>query len=194
MRYLCFSAPRRSTLSGLLLVWPLVFLEPAPLWGQPFEPPLLIVSAGQSPDIQLAAVLARRAGIEHTLNPTATARDLVGARTLALVIGASLKGLGAAGVDLDKEKGRIQTLLAEAQRKQIPVLVLHLGGEQRRGELTDELITAFLPGARWALILESSDRDGLFTRICREKGIPLHRVGRTADGAEVLKAAFRSGN
>ncbi len=194
MRYACRSSARGPIPGLWLLASLLVLWLAAPLGGQPFQPPLLIVSAGQSPDVQLAGVLARRAGIQHTLNPTATSQDLAGARTVALVIGASLKGLGAAGVDLNKEKERIQAILAEAQKRQIPVLVLHLGGEQRRGDLTDELITAFLPAARWALVLESSDQDGLFTRICRERRIPLQRVARTADGAEVLKAAFRPGS
>ncbi len=163
----------------------------SPLQGQGFQAPLLITSAGQSPDIQLAGVLARRAGVEHTMAPLATTADLATAKTLAVVIGASLKGLGAAGIDTNKEKERVRSLLAEAARKNIPVLVLHLGGEQRRGDLTDELITAYLPSAKWALILKSGNQDGLFTRLCGEKKIPLHQVDRTADGMEVLKAAFQ---
>ncbi len=169
---------------------------PAPLSGQasqaPFQGPLLITSAGQSPDVQLAAVLARRSGIEHTLSPLATPAELANFKTLAIVVGASLKGLGAAGIDTNKEKDRVAALLAEAARRNIPVLLLHLGGDQRRGDLTDEMITAYLPSARWALILKSGNQDGLFTRICGEKKIPLHEVERTADGTEVLKAAFQS--
>jgi hypothetical protein len=164
---------------------------PTALQGQGFQGPMLITSAGQSPDAQLAAVLARRAGIEHTLSPLATPGDLAGFKALGVVVGASLKGLGAAGIDTNKEKQRVADLLAEAARLNIPVLLFHLGGDQRRGELTDELITAYLPSAKWALILKSGNQDGLFTRICGEKNIPLHEVDRTADGTEVLKAAFQ---
>ena len=163
----------------------------SPLHGQGFQGPLLITSAGQSPDVQLANVLASRAGIEHTLSPVAAPAELANFKSLAVVVGASLKGLGAAGIDTNKEKERVAALLAEAARRKIPVLVLHLGGDRRRGELTDDLITAYLPSAQWALILKSGNQDGLFTRICNEKKIPLHEVDRTADGTEVLKAAFQ---
>jgi hypothetical protein len=156
-----------------------------------FEPPLLITSAGQSPDVQLAVVLAKRAGIEYTLAKLATARDLGGAKTLGIVVGASLKGLGAAGIDTAKEKARVKGLLAEAAKRGIPVLFLHLGGDQRRGELTDAMVAEYLPAAKMAVIVKSADYDGLFSGICKERGIPLVAVEKTADAAEVLKGAFK---
>jgi Domain of unknown function (DUF6305) len=159
--------------------------------GPVFEAPLLITSAGQSPDVQLAVVLAKRAGVEHTLAKLATAKDLAGAKTLGIVVGASLKGLGAAGIDTAKEKERVKALLDEAAKKGIPVLFLHLGGEQRRGELTDAMVADVLPAAKMAVIVKSADGDGLFSKICKERGIPLIAVERTADAAEVLKGAFK---
>jgi hypothetical protein len=159
--------------------------------GPVFEAPLLITSAGQSNDVQLAVVLAKRAGVEHTLAKLATAEDLAGAKTLGVVVGASLKGLGAAGIDTVKEIDRVKALLAEAAKRGVPVLFLHLGGEQRRGELTDGMVAAFLPSAKMAVIVKSADADGLFSRICKERGIPLVAVEKTADAAEVLKSAFK---
>jgi len=156
-----------------------------------FQGPLLITSAGQSPDGQLAAILARRAGIEHTLSQMATVEELAGAGSLGIVVGASLKGLGAAGIDTAKEKERVKGLLTEAARRNIPVLFFHLGGEQRRGQLTDEMIVEYLPDSQWALILKSGNHDGLFTRVAREASVPLFEVERTADGQEILKAAFQ---
>jgi hypothetical protein len=156
-----------------------------------FDQPLLLTSAGQSPDVQLAVVLAKRAGLEHTLAKMAEAKDLAGAKTLGVVVGASLKGLGAAGIDTAKEKERVRALLAEAAAKGIPVLFLHLGGDQRRGELTDAMVADTLPSAKLAVIVKSADKDGLFSRICKDKGIPLVAVEKTADAAEVLKSAFK---
>jgi hypothetical protein len=156
-----------------------------------FQGPLLITSAGQSPDVQLAVILARRAGIEHTLSQMATGQELEGAASLAVVVGASLKGLGAAGIDTAKEKERVKGLLTEAAGRDIPILFLHLGGDQRRGQLTDEMIVEYLPAAQWALILKSGNQDGLFTRLARDNNVPLHEVERTADGSEILKAAFQ---
>ena len=80
---------------------------------------------------------------------------------------------------------------SEAAKKGIPVLFLHLGGEQRRGELTDGMVADVLPAAKMAVIVKSADSDGLFSKICKERGIPLVAVEKTADAAEVLKGAFK---
>lgn len=71
------------------------------------EQPLLITSAGQSTDVQIAGVLAKRAGLDATLSKAATEEELGNIRTLVLVIGVSMKGLGVAGLDLDQETSRI---------------------------------------------------------------------------------------
>lgn len=156
-----------------------------------FEQPVLITSAGQNAEVQLAAVLAKRAGLDYTLAKLATAADLEGRKTLVLVLGASLKGLGAAGLDVDKERDRVQSLTAEAQKKGIPILCLHLGGEARRGDQTDDLMAEFLPLARMAIVVKSGNADGFFTRICHEKNIPLIEVEKAADALEPFRKAFQ---
>ncbi len=155
-----------------------------------FEQPLLITSAGQSADAQLAAVLARKAGLKADLVKMAGPKELAGHKTLVLVLGASMKGLGAAGLDTAKEKDRIKSLLAAAKSQRIPVLCLHLGGEARRGELTDGMVAEYLPSAMAAIVVKSGDKDGLFERICRKNGIPLTEVPKTLDAVEPLKTAF----
>lgn len=155
-----------------------------------FEQPLLITSAGQSADVQIGGVLAKRAGLLATLSKNATHQELGNKKTLALVIGVSMKGLGAAGLDLDKEKTRVKELIAEAQRKDIPVLCLHLGGEARRGELSDQMIQDFLPYAQMVIVVKSGNKDGLFTKICADKNIPLLEVDRTSEVQEPLKNMF----
>jgi hypothetical protein len=159
-----------------------------------FEQPLLITSAGQSAEVQLASVLAKRAGLTYTLSKVATSKDLENIKTLVLVLGTSLKGLGAAGLDTAKEKARVLLLLKEAQKKNIPLLCLHLGGESRRGQLTDEMIKDFLPFAKMAIVVKSGNKDGIFSKICKEKNIPLIEVEKTVDALEPLKQAFKTGS
>lgn len=156
-----------------------------------FELPNLITSAGQSADVQMASVLAKRAGLDFTLNKTAVVKDLEGMKTLTLVLGASLKGLGAAGIDVEQEKDRVRTLILEAKKRGIPLLCLHLGGEARRGQLTDQLVTEFLPYSRMVIIVRSGNQDGFFSKICGEKNIPLVEVDKTVDVVNPLKAAFQ---
>jgi hypothetical protein len=173
---LCFSLPARNQTDENLIL---------------FEQPVLITSAGQSAEVQLVSVLAKRAGLEATLSKLAEAEELQNIKTVALVIGASLKGMGAAGLDVSEEMKRVSLLMEKAQEKNIPILCLHLGGEARRGQLSDEFITAFLPYAQMAIVLKSGNKDGLFTTICGENNIPLIEVEKTIDALEPLKQAFK---
>jgi hypothetical protein len=177
----------RSTLIAIAIVLTASLPAQAPPF---FEQPLLITSAGQSADAQLAAVLAKKAELKADLVKMAAPKDLAGHKTLVLVLGASMKGLGTAGLDTAKEKDRIKDLLAGAKSRAIPVLCLHLGGEARRGELTDAMVVEYLPSAKAAIVVKSGDKDGLFARICKEKGIALTEVDKTLDAVPLLKAAF----
>ena len=156
-----------------------------------FEFPNLITSAGQSADVQMASVLAKRAGLDSVLKKTATPEDLEGVKTLTVVLGASLKGLGAAGIDVEEEKERVRTLISEAKKRGIPLLSLHLGGEARRGQLTDQLIAEFLPLSQMAIIVKSGNFDGFFSKICEENNVSLIEVEKTVDAMAPLKEAFQ---
>jgi len=156
-----------------------------------FELPLLITSAGQSADVSIASMLAKKAELTATLSKLATGKDLENHKTLVLVLGASMKGLGSAGLDVDKEYERVRSLLAEAKKKNIPVLCLHLAGEQRRGEITDKMLVEFLPSAKMVIVVKSGNKDGLFTKVCGEKNIPLVEIEKTIDAVERLKSLFK---
>lgn len=155
-----------------------------------FEQPILLTSAGQCADVQIAGVLFKRAGLTSVLSKNATRQDLEDKKTLALVIGVSMKGLGAAGLDLEQEKMRVRELIDEAKKKGISLLCLHLGGEARRGELSDQMIKTFLPYAQMVIVVKSGNKDGLFTQICTENSIPLHEADRTGDVQNPLKDLF----
>lgn len=156
-----------------------------------FELPNLITSVGQSADVQMASVLTKRANLNSTLKKIATVKDLEHQKTLTMVLGASLKGLGVAGLDVDQEKKRVRELISEAKKRSIPLLCLHLGGEARRGQLTDQLITEFLPFSQLAIIVKSGNHDGLFSKICEKNNIPLVEVEKTVDALTPLKDAFQ---
>ncbi len=156
-----------------------------------FEQPFLITSAGQNAEVEIAAVLAKRGGLDYTLVKLAGAADLDKMKSLVLVLGASLKGLGAAGLDMDKERNRVAALVTAAGKSDIPMLCLHLGGESRRGQQTDDLIRKFLPLARMAIVVRSGNSDGIFTAICLANNIPLIEVEKTVDALDPLRKAFQ---
>ncbi|MCX7973902.1 MAG: DUF6305 family protein [Candidatus Aminicenantes bacterium] len=180
---------QKMTLLSLIIVSYFLFLSTQPDLPR-FWPPALITSGGQNAEVQMVAILAKRINLEHQLNKMATAQDLTNFKSILLVLGASLKGLGAAGLDTNKEMDRVKGLIEAAQQKNIPILCLHLGGEERRGAQSDEFIKAFLPAARMAIVVKAGNKDGLFSKICQEKGILLIEIEKITDALEPLKRAF----
>jgi hypothetical protein len=158
--------------------------------GLLFAPPVLITSAGQSGDAPIATMLFKKAEIAAIYEKLAMEKSLDSSKTLVLVLGASMKGLGAAGLDVANENARIAALIAEAQKRSILILCLHVGGEARRGGLTDQMVNAFLPAANAAIIVKSGNKDGLFSKICKDKNIPLQEVEKTIDAVEPLRKLF----
>jgi len=156
-----------------------------------FEQPMLITSAGQNAEVQIAAVLAKRSGLAYTLSKQATAADLENMKTLVLILGTSLKGLGAAGLDMDKERDRVMALIAAAQKAQVPLLCLHLGGEARRGPQSDDLIAEIIPLAKLLVVVKSGNGDGFFTKLCQSKNVPLVEVEKLVDAQVPLQKAFK---
>ena len=172
----------------------IVLLFPCPVHSTveaQFEQPLLITSAGQSAEVQLVAILAKRSNLNYSLAKFAAPEDLDDAKTLVLSLGASLKGLGAAGLDVQQEKDRVAELIEAARSRNIPIVCMHLGGKERRGSLSDDFISTYLPYARIAIIVKSGNQDGLFSRICGQHDIPLVEVEKTVNAVEPLKKAFR---
>jgi len=186
---------RKPLLTDLLVFAFMTTLPCLDLPGQEtagiFEQPLLITSAGQNAEVQIAAVLAKRAGLNFTLSKQATGADLENMKTLVIVLGASLKGLGAAGLDMGKERERVMALITAAQKIQVPLLCLHLGGETRRGQQTDDLIAEVLPLAKMVIVVKSGNGDGFFSKLCQPKNIPLIEVEKTADTQAALRKAFK---
>jgi hypothetical protein len=176
---------------GLCIIAPSSWPGPEELLTT-FDSPLLITSCGQNAEVHMVSVLAKRAGLDFVLMKTASSENLGGIRSLALILGASLKGMGAAGLDMNQEKQRIQQLLSEAMKRNIPLLCLHLGGEARRGPLSDELIIQFLPHAKIVIVTKPGNKDGFFNSLCDQHKIPLVEVERALDALEPLKKAFVS--
>jgi hypothetical protein len=158
---------------------------------QRFEQPLLITSAGQSAEVRLVSVLAKRAELDYILAKLATQSELENVKTLVISLGASLKGLGAAGLDVSQEKERVTSLIEEAQHKKIPLICFHLGGGVRRGQLSDDFITTFLPYAKIAIVVKSGNKDSLFHKICIENQISLIEVDRTIDALKPFQDIFK---
>jgi hypothetical protein len=178
------------TLWTLLTVFGVAGLSPAAgLSGPIFDQPVLITCIGQSADGQMVRVLAERVKLDHKYDPAADASAMSSYKTLVLVLGGSSKGLGAAGIKPAQEEARGQALVAAAKGGGAKIMVMHVGGEARRGELTDPSIKSMAPAADYIIVVADGDKDKIFEQVAGKTPIDLPET--MGEVGRLLKAAFR---
>jgi hypothetical protein len=152
--------------------------------------PMAVTSCGQSPDAYAVSLLCKRAKLEHTFNNVLKPEGLKEIKTLIVVMGGSAKGLGEAGIDEKAELERVGALLAKAKESGIKVIAVHVGGESRRGPLSDKFVTPVISRADHLIVTEDGNKDGLFTRAAKDRNIALAVVKQLAEVGKELKALF----
>ncbi|WP_316862209.1 DUF6305 family protein [uncultured Cohaesibacter sp.] len=132
--------------------------------------PVLVTSIGQSPDCNTVKVLAKKAKLKDiTYNPMATADDLDGQNTLLVTVGVSHKGFGVAGVNLDTETARSNALLDAAKAKNIPVILIHIGGVEGREAMSQKMLDVVTPKGDAFLVYAEGNGDGYFDKMADGK-------------------------
>lgn len=154
-----------------------------------FSGPTLLTSAGQSPDTALARQLLNRTQANAELVELAKTTNLSGKKSLVIVIGASNKGLGAAGLNFNDELNRVTELANAARRNGVKVVAMHLGGSARRGSSSDKLIEAIVPLADAVIVVESGNADRIFNKYLRS-GALFYSVDKIANAAGPLEELF----
>jgi hypothetical protein len=168
-------------------------------WGQTSglkapiaEKPVLLTTVGQSADFEMVKVLLERIAVPYKADAQAKKGALAtsGARTLVLVLGGSTKGLGAAGISPEGEIDRAAALIGEARALGLTIIGLHVGGEARRGQLSDKFIQAAVPACHYVVAVADGDKDGFIGKLCGTR-IPFDKVDRISSAVEPLKKAFK---
>ena len=169
------------------------------------EQPVLLTSCGQSPGPLKIKVFFGRLNIDYVYNLQASAGDLVAKKkegkpfkSLIIVTGASLKGMGASKVSIEDELDRTKKLIAEARKQGMKVVGAHVEGMERRaqgatpGDNSDELsIDAVCPLSDLLLVRKDGDEDKRFTAISTGKKIPLVTFEKNMELSDVLKNLYQ---
>jgi hypothetical protein len=194
--------------AALLAAAVILAAGPAALAGQAQEAkaelPVLVTSCGQSIGPTTIKVVLQRLKLAYDIDPLATPETLQAKakagtpyKSLIITMGASLKGMGAAGIAIDDELARAAALIAEAKKLGVKVIGAHIEGMKRRaqgaaaGDTTDEQsIDAVAPNSAILVVLKEGNSDGRFTVIAQAKGIPLVEFERTIDLIPALEKLF----
>ena len=160
--------------------------------GKPIaDQPVLLTSAGQSADVQMVKVLLDRAKVKYIISTVVKADEVKDVKTLILAVGGSSKGLGAAGIDAKEELNRINDVISKAQELKLKIITMHIGGEARRGELSDKFINACVPVADYVIVVEEGNKDSLFTKLTNAGSIPMDTITKITEAVDPLKSAFK---
>jgi len=162
------------------------------------ELPLVVTTCGQSPGALMIWVLCKQIKLPCDREDLLTAEHLKAKaeegnpyKTLIITTGTSMKGMGAAGVDIDYEVARIEAIIEEAKKEGILIIGAHIEGMARRVDATDAAsIATVIPESKLLLIREDGNEDGYFTKAAEEQGIPIIIFKETLDLTDIFKQLF----
>lgn len=157
-----------------------------------FVRPGVLSSIGQASDIAVVKVLLNtklKLGLD--VKPLLQPAELVGQKLLVVVVGASTKGLGAAGLDIEKEATRARALLEAAHTQGIGIIALHTGGQSRRGKTTDDLITLVVSKADYTVVMAGGNKDRIFNNAAAGRGTPVVEVGSLAAVGDAVRSVVK---
>lgn len=149
-----------------------------------------LTSIGQSSDAMMVRVLMKSLGIMSDYDAVMKPAALSSKKVLIAVVGGSSKGLGAAGINKDEELKRGDALFRAAQEKKIKIVVMHVGGEGRRGALTDLFINSSVPYANTIILVDGANKDGIFDKLTKPKNIPVKIAANVSVAKEPLKVVL----
>jgi hypothetical protein len=154
------------------------------------EGPYIITTCGQSPGAVMMNMVAVQAGFtslnDNTLNADGLKADEY--KTLIVTTGTSMKGMGAAGTDVNSEIERCVSLINTAKEAGLTIVGAHIEGMARRTDSADAAsIDAVMALADVMLVIEDSDSDGFFTKYAQDNNKQIIKVKDTLAISSVLK-------
>ncbi len=160
--------------------------------------PIIVTTCGQAPGALMFQVICDSIGLACEESDLLTEDEFVEAcagdtrfNVLVITTGTSLKGMGAAGVDVDSEVRRCLALIAKARELGVVIIVAQIEGPSRRTDEYDEKsIRAMTPEADLLITRSDINNDGYFTQIAEEKGIPQIFIDKTLDLQRLLPILF----
>lgn len=116
-------------------------------------------------------------------------------KTVMFAIGASLKGMGASGLTVEDEVNRLKKVVDYCKSENIFIIGIHVGGTSKRGAPgsdNERMIDAVAPFADYLIVTKDANKDGRFTKIAQDNGIPLTEIDFALGLVEVLQKVFEN--
>ncbi len=138
----------------------------------------------------MVGVVLKKLKVDSRMEKFLKADDLKDEKVVIAVVGGSSKGLGAAGIEKDTEIKRVKDLVKAAKAKGMKILVMHIGGQGRRGKLSDMFIADSVPLADKLIVVKGGDHDGLFSKLLKGKDVEMLSADSVRGTAQPLKTVL----
>ena len=150
-----------------------------------------LTTVGQA-DADIVNNVFKKAGLgtAYTNNNMLSASDVEDGAVVLLTLGASSKGLGAAGVDEKHEEARAAEFAAAAAQGKFTLILFHVGGTLRRGASSDPIIEAAFPGAKACFVVSTGNADGFFTNLASTNNVDLYAIAKSVDLVNYAKGLY----
>lgn len=150
-----------------------------------------LTTVGQA-DADIVNNVFKKAGLgtAYTNNNMLSASDVEDGAVVLLTLGASSKGLGAAGVDEKHEEARAAEFAAAAAQGKFTLILFHVGGTPRRGASSDPIIEAAFPGAKACFVVSTGNADGFFTNLASTNNVDLYAIAKSVDLVNYAKGLY----
>ena len=155
-----------------------------------YSQPVFVTSFGQSTDAAMLDTVMKRIGVEYVYNATANADAVKGYKTVVIAVGASTKGLGAAGISEAEETERAKAIMQAIAESGAEVICCHIGGSARRGTLSDTFADMVMEKASYIVLKEDANLDYKFTKYAEEHNLPISLIYATKDALTVFTDVF----
>jgi hypothetical protein len=98
--------------------------------------------------------------------------------------------MGSAGVSINQELTRINTLINQANRMGMTIVGCHIEGEARRGGYDEDIINQIAPRMNYLIVRNDGNADGIFNRIAQQNNIPITFIDRTSALQQIFTEIF----
>ncbi len=155
-----------------------------------------VTTIGQGPEFEIVYTMLTSAtsgvGLDEAdvTKDKALTADQVDADSVVIIVpGASSKGL-TGQFDKDSEEARANEFATRAANDEITLIMIHNGGEGRRGDLSDTMIENSSKDAEVMLVLESGNMDGFFDTLSSDHNVPVYYFSSNVKFVPALKQIF----
>lgn len=150
-----------------------------------------LTPVGQSPDGMMVRVILKSLKLDADYEALLKADDLKDQKALIAVVGASSKGMGAAGIDQEGELARAEALCKAAAAKKMKVLVMHVGGTGRRGGSSNKFIETAGAYADGFIVVDGGNEDGFFDKLAEGRKVKLLTAPNVKGTKEPLQTILK---